>query len=169
MQHVLVFLTSVWVIVAIARNGIMGHVFQVIKLVCLCIVGFALIYCLCIAPQATTKNVNTCNCPPKNFLGEICYLDGHHNITQSDSPKTTNGIVQTPSPFATARSVTATKPSASTSKGESGGSSVPIAAIAAGLAGAIVIILVVVVIIILYRRRLKQSESSRQASESRTS
>ena len=169
MQHVLVFLTFVWVIVVIARNGIMGHVFQVIKLVCLCIVRLALTYCLCIAPQATTKNVNTCNCPPTNFLGEICYLDGHRNISHSDSPKTTNVIIQTPTPFATARSVTATKPSASPLKVESGGSSVSIAPIAAGLAGAIVIILVVVVIIILYRRRLKQSESSQQASESRTS
>ncbi|XP_062503607.1 uncharacterized protein LOC134180470 [Corticium candelabrum] len=120
-------------------------------------------------PQATTKNVNTCNCPPTNFLGEICYLDGHRNISHSDSPKTTNVIIQTPTPFATARSVTATKPSASPLKVESGGSSVSIAPIAAGLAGAIVIILVVVVIIILYRRRLKQSESSQQASESRTS
>ncbi|XP_062499876.1 uncharacterized protein LOC134177148 [Corticium candelabrum] len=41
--------------------------------------------------QGATNITNACNCPPPpiEFLGEICYLGGHHNIIQLDSPKTT--------------------------------------------------------------------------------
>ena len=50
--------------------------------------GVFLAYSLCIASQDATNMVTACKCPPKNFLGEICYLGGHHNVTQLNSPKT---------------------------------------------------------------------------------